>query len=134
MIPELLGLDLGLIGTTIFYTIVLLLALWVGRFIYEMSDGDGVGDSLRDSSEWFGALLGAGVGVVAIVFVEGVDVIAMLVDFVGGHALGFVTAALTALAAALAEGFVSLSGTTVIGIAIALTGAAMLSVRWTDEW
>lgn len=135
MIPELLGLELGLLGTVIFYGLLGAGALWLGRFLYEIAaDDEGIAESFQDSTEWFGAMVGAVAGVVALVLVEGVDVIAMAVDFVASHALGFVAAVLTGLAAALAEGFVSLNGTTVIGIAIALTGLAMLSSRWVDDW
>jgi hypothetical protein len=121
---------------TFFVTLLgLVAALWVGRFLYELAaDGDDVGESFRDSSEWLGALAGAVVGVLALALVEGVEVVGVFVDFVGGHALGAVAAALTALSAALAEGLVSMSGTTVVGVAIALTGFAMLSTRWRDEW
>lgn len=133
MIAEALGLDLGLVGKVVFYGVVGALALYVGRFMYELaSDDEGAVASFRDTSEWFGAFVGAAVGVVAIVVVEGVEVVALVVEFVGGHALGFVAAVLTGLAAALAEGLVSLSGEAVVGIAIALVGVAMLSSRWLD--
>jgi hypothetical protein len=113
----------------------LVAALWAGRFLYEVAtDSEGIGESFEDSAEWLGALAGAVVGVLALALVEGVEVAGMFVDFVGGHALGAVAAGLTALSAALAEGLVSMSGTTVVGVAIALTGFTMLSTRWRDEW
>lgn len=108
-------------------------ALYLLRAAYEMAaDGDGVREALSDSGEWYGAVLGAAVGVVSLAFVEGVEVVSMFVEFVGGHALGFVTAALTVLASALAEGLVSLSGGQVVGIAIGLVGFALLASRWVD--
>ena len=128
-----IDLGLGLVGTIVVYGVVGAIALYLGRFVYELAaDGDGVRDALEDSSEWFGAFAGAAVGVGALAVVEGVEVVSLVVEFVGGLALGFVAAALTGLAAALAEGIVSLSGQAVVGIAVALVGVAMLSSRWLD--
>jgi type III secretory pathway component EscV len=123
------------LGTVVMWCLAAAVGLYVLRTGYEVAtDGDGLREALEDSAQWYGALAGAVVGVGALAIVEGVDVVAMFVEFVGGHALGFVAATLTGLAALLAEGLVTLSAGQVAGIAVALVGLAMVSGRWVDEW
>lgn len=102
------------------------LALVTVRFLVALSRDEEPREALEITGRWSAGLVGAAGAAGAMGLVQFADIVAAGSQFVATHPFAVSNGVVTALGAFVAGGWLSLSSTQFVGVAVALVGAVML--------
>jgi cobalamin biosynthesis protein CbiD len=109
------------------------LVLIVGlRYLLALARGEGLREAAMMTGRWTWALIGGIFAVGAMGLVQFGDLVGMAVEFIATSPFGVSNALLTGLGAFVAGGWLELSASQFVGVAIALVGLVMLAYEVSD--
>lgn len=127
------GISLGTVGVAFGIVIGAFLVGMLWKFGSELLEGDEPSEAASDAADWGSMILLAVGGVLATVIVQSADALGMLTQFLGAHPFAVSNLGAIGLGALSIGGMLSLSKAQYVGIAMSITGAALLASEMGDS-